>query len=78
MPPVKHTNKQPVSTPPVLQTTAQDSQIKNKIKRIEDLLEQLEYEKDILISLNEKEDAKNIHGRIVGLNVALAILKDEI
>ena len=34
MPPVKHTNKQPVSTPPVLQTTAQDSQIKNKIKRI--------------------------------------------
>lgn len=75
MPPVKHTNK-PV--PPVLQTTAQDSQIKNKIKRIEDILEQLEYEKDILISLNEKEDAKNIHGRIVGLNVALAILKDEI
>jgi len=78
MPPVKHTNKQPVPAPPVLQTIAQDSQIKNKIKRIEDLLEQLEYEKDILISLNEKEDAKNIHGRIVGLNVALAILKDEI
>ena len=78
MPPVKHTNKQPVSAPSVLQTTAQDSQIKNKIKRIEDILEQLEYEKDILISLNEKEDAKNIHGRIVGLNVALAILKDEI
>lgn len=77
MPPVKHTNK-PVPAPPVLQTIAQDSQIKNKIKRIEDLLEQLEYEKDILISLNEKEDAKNIHGRIVGLNVALAILKDEI
>lgn len=77
MPPVKHTNKQPVPAPPVLQTIAQDSQIKNKIKRIEDLLEQLEYEKDILISLNEKEDAKNIHGRIVGLNVALAILKDE-
>ena len=69
MPPVKHTNKQPVPAPPVLQTIAQDSQIKNKIKRIEDLLEQLEY---------EKEDAKNIHGRIVGLNVALAILKDEI
>lgn len=78
MSPVKHTNKQPVPAPPVLQTIAQDSQIKNKIKRIEDLLEQLEYEKDILISLNEKEDAKNIHGRIVGLNVALAILKDEI
>lgn len=78
MPPVKHTNKQPVPAPPVLQTIAQDSQIKNKIKRIEDLLEQLEYEKDILISLNEKEDAKNIYGRIVGLNVALAILKDEI
>ncbi len=78
MPPVKHTNKQPVPAPPVLQTIAQDSQIKNKIKKIEDLLEQLEYEKDILISLNEKEDAKNIHGRIVGLNVALAILKDEI
>lgn len=78
MPPVKHTNKQPVPAPPVLQTIAQDSQIKNKIKRIEDLLEQLEYEKDILISLNEKENAKNIHGRIVGLNVALAILKDEI
>ena len=75
MPPVKHTNKQPVSAPSVLQTTAQDSQIKNKIKRIEDILE---YEKDILISLNEKENAKNIHGRIVGLNVALAILKDEI
>lgn len=78
MPPVKHTNKQPVPAPPVLQTIAQDSQIKNKIKRIEDILEQLEYEKDILISLNEKENAKNIHGRIVGLNVALAILKDEI
>ena len=78
MPPVKHTNKQPVPAPPVLQTIAQDSQIKNKIKKIEDLLEQLEYEKDILLSLNEKEDAKNIHGRIVGLNVALAILKDEI
>lgn len=78
MPPVKHTNKQPVPAPSVLQTTAQDSQIKNKIKRIEDILEQLEYEKDILISLNEKENAKNIHGRIVGLNVALAILKDEI
>lgn len=78
MPPVKHTNKQPVSAHSVLQTTAQDSQIKNKIKRIEDILEQLEYEKDILISLNEKENAKNIHGRIVGLNVALAILKDEI
>lgn len=78
MPLVKYINKQPVSAPPVLQTTAQDSQIKNKIKRIEDILEQLEYEKDILISLNEKEDAKNIHGRIAGLNVALAILKDEI
>lgn len=77
MSPVKHINK-PVPAPPALQTTAQDSQIKNKIKRIEDILEQLEYEKDILISLNEKEDAKNIHGRIVGLNVALAILKDEI
>ena len=48
MPPVKHTNKQPVPAPPVLQTIAQDSQIKNKI------------------------------GRIDGLNVALAILKDEI
>lgn len=77
MPPVKYTNK-PVPAPPVLQSTIQESQLKDKIKRIEDILQQLEYEKDILISLNEKEDAKNIHGRIVGLSVALAILKDEI
>ena len=52
------------------------TEMESKIKRIEDILEQLEYERDLSISLNKEDDAKNIYGRIVGLNVALAILKD--
>ena len=52
--------------------------LEKKIKRIEDLINQLEYERDLSISLNKEEDAKNIYGRMVGLSVALAILKDEI
>lgn len=54
------------------------AELENKIKRIEDILEQLEYERDISIAYNKEGDVIRPYGEIVGLKVALAILKDEI
>lgn len=54
------------------------AELENKIKRIEDILEQLEYERDISIAYNKEGDVIRAYGEIVGLKVALAILKDEI
>ena len=54
------------------------AELENKIKRIEDILEQLEYERDISIAYNKEGDVIRHYGEIVGLKVALAILKDEI
>lgn len=53
-------------------------ELESKIKRIENLIEQLEYERYLGIALNKEDDVEKLYGKIVGLEVALAILKEEI